>query len=96
MIELHLDLKFHMKPWKKALAFSFLFYLIVLLILIIIITFTGKKFNRVLMLILSTVYLTLLIISFRYMYKVFKEKSSISVNPSLQHTESTGETKITN
>jgi Ca2+/Na+ antiporter len=95
MIELHLDLKFHMKPWKKALAFSFLFYLIVLVILILIITFTGKKFNRVLVLVLSTIYFTVLILSFRYMYKVFKEKYSISENPSLQHTESTGEKKIT-
>jgi hypothetical protein len=74
MIELHLDLKFKMKPWKKALAFSFLFYLIILFILIIIITFVGKKFNFRLVSVISVVYLTTLILSFRYMYRTFKEK----------------------
>ncbi len=74
MIELHLDLKFMMKPWKKALAFSFLFYLIVLFILIIIITFMKKDFDFGLVSIISAVYLTALILCYRYMYIIFKEK----------------------
>lgn len=74
MIELHLDLKFMMKPWKKALAFSFLFYLIVLFILIVVITFMIKDFNFGLVSKISGAYLTALILSFRYMYRTFKEK----------------------
>jgi hypothetical protein len=74
MIELHLDLKFKMKPWKKALAFSFLFYIIILFILIIILTFVGKKFNFRLVSLISVAYLTALTLSFRYMYRTFKEK----------------------
>lgn len=74
MIELHLDLKFMMKPWKKALAFSFLFYLIVLFILIVVITFMRKGFSFRLVSTISAVYLTALILSFRYMYRTFKEK----------------------
>ncbi len=94
MIELHLDLKFHMKPWKKALAFSFIFYLIILFILIIIITFVEEKFNRGLVLVLLAVYLTVLILSFRYMYKTFEEKSPISLSPSLQNKETIIESKL--
>jgi membrane protease YdiL (CAAX protease family) len=94
MIELHLDLKLHMKPWKKALAFSFIFYLIILVMSIIIITFAEGKFNRGLELVLSTVYLTALILIFRYMYKTFKEKSSISLNPSLQNKETIVKRKL--
>jgi positive regulator of sigma E activity len=74
MIELHLDLKFHMKPWKKALAFSFIFYLMILFILIVIVTFIRKHFDFKLVSIISGVYLTALTLSFRYMYKIFKEK----------------------
>jgi len=79
MIELHLDLKFHMKPWKKALLFSFLFYLIILFILIIIITFIQKDFDFKLVSIISGAYLTALILSFRQMYKIFKEKFTLSI-----------------
>jgi hypothetical protein len=74
MIELHLDLKFNMKPWKKALAFSFLFYLIILFILIVIITFMKKDFDFGLVSKISAAYLTALILSFRHMYKTFREK----------------------
>lgn len=74
MIELHLDLKFKMKPWKKALAFSFLFYLIVLFILIIIITFIKKDFNFGLVSIIFAGYMIPLILVFRHMFKMFKEK----------------------
>lgn len=74
MIELHLDLKFKMKPWKKALAFSFYFYLIVLFILIIIITFIHKDFNFGLVSIVSARYMIPLILVFHYMFKMFKEK----------------------
>ncbi|GFO96772.1 UPI0003D1C28A related cluster [groundwater metagenome] len=74
MIELHLDLKFMMKPWKKALAFSFLFYLIVLFILIVIITFMKKDFDFGLVSKISAVYLTALILCYRYMYRIFKKK----------------------
>ena len=74
MIELHLDLKFMMKPWKKALAFSFLFYLIILFILIVIITFILKDFNFKLVLIVSAGYMIPLLLSFRHMFKIFKEK----------------------
>jgi uncharacterized membrane protein len=78
MIELHLDIKFKMKPWKKALAFSFLFYLIILFMLIVITTFILKRFNYMLVFLISGVYLTALTLSFRYMYKVFKKKFSSS------------------
>jgi hypothetical protein len=74
MIELHLDLIFHMKPWKKALAFSLLFYLIVLFILIVVITFMKRGFSFRLVSTISAIYLTALILSFRYMYKTFKDK----------------------
>ncbi len=73
MIELHLDLKFHMKPWKKALFFSFLFYLIVLFILILFITFMKKDFDAGLVIKISLAYLTVLILSFWRMYRLFKE-----------------------
>lgn len=79
MIELHLDLKFHMKPWKKALLFSFLLYLIILLILIIIITFIKKDLDIKLVSIISGAYLIALIISFRQMYRTFKEKFTPSI-----------------
>jgi hypothetical protein len=74
MIELHLDLKFKMKPWKKALAFSFLFHLIVLFIIIIIITFIKKDFNFSIVLIVSAGYMIPLILGYRYLFKIFKEK----------------------
>ncbi len=77
MIELHLDLKLHMKPWKKALAFSFLFYLIVLFIFIVIITFIKKGFEFKLVAIVSGGYLTMLSAGFRYMYKIFKDKFNL-------------------
>lgn len=73
MIELNLDLKFKMKPWKKALAFSFLFYLIILFILIVIITFTKRGFSFKLVSIISAVYLGILTLGFRYMYRRFQE-----------------------
>ncbi len=78
-IELHLDLKFHMKPWKKALIFSFLFYLIILFIFIVIITFIKKDFDPKLVSIISGTYLTALMLGFRRMYKIFKEKFSFSI-----------------
>lgn len=74
MIELHLDLKFKMKPWKKALAFSFLFYLVVLFILIVIITFMRKGFDFKLVFIISASYLVVLALSFNHMFKMFKTK----------------------
>ncbi len=80
MIELHLDLKFHMKPWKKALAFSFLFYLIVLFIFIVIITFALKRFNHGLVLVLAGGYISTLALGFRHMYRIFKAKFSFKYN----------------
>lgn len=80
MIELHLDLKFHMKPWKKALLFSFLFYLIILFILIVIITFVKKDFDFGLISKLSAAYLAALVLSFRYMYKTFKARYTSQAN----------------
>lgn len=80
MIELHLDLKFHMKPWKKALLFSFLFYLIILFILIVIITFVKKDFDFGLISKLSAAYLAALVLSFRYMYKTFKARYASQAN----------------
>jgi len=74
MIELHLDLKFQMKPWKKALLFSLLFYLIILFIFIVIITFVLKDFNLKLVSIISVIYMGALFFSFRYMYRRFEEK----------------------
>lgn len=74
MIELHLDLKFQMKPWKKALLFSLLFYLIILFIFITIITFMLKDFNFKLVSIISVIYLGALFFSFRHMYRRFEEK----------------------
>ena len=74
MIELHLDLKFHMKPWKKAIAFSFLFYLIILFMIVVVVTFIKKDFDFKFVSIISGVYLTALTLSFRYMYRIFKEK----------------------
>ena len=74
MIELHLDLKFHMKPWKKALLFSLLFYLIILLTFIIIITFLLKDFKFGLVSIISVIYLGVLFFAFRHMYRRFEEK----------------------
>ncbi len=74
MIELHLDLRLHMKPWKKALLFSFLFYLIILFMLIVIITFMKKDFDFKLVSAISGAYLTALILCFRHMYKIFKKK----------------------
>lgn len=74
MIELHLDLKFQMKPWKKALLFSLLFYLIILFIFIVIITFMLKDFNFILVSIISVIYLGALFLSFRHMYRRFEEK----------------------
>ncbi len=77
MIELHLDLKFRMKPWKKALVFSFMFYLIMLFILIVMITFVKKDFDSGLVSKISAAYLTALILSFRYMYRSFKKKFAL-------------------
>lgn len=74
MIEIHLDLKFRMKPWKKALMFSFLFYLIVLFVFIVLITFIKKDFDFKLVSIISGAYVTMLVLSFRFMYKIFKKK----------------------
>ncbi|VVB85549.1 Uncharacterised protein [uncultured archaeon] len=74
MIELHLDLKFKMKPWKKALLFSFIFYLMVLVALIVIITFVRKLFDFKLVSIISAGYISLLMLSFRRMYFIFKER----------------------
>lgn len=74
MIELHLDLKFHMKPWKKALLFSLIFYLIILLIFIVIITFLLKDFKIVLVSIISAIYLGAVFFGFRNMYGKFEKK----------------------
>ena len=74
MIELHFDLKFLMKPWKKALAFSFLYYLMVLFLLIAIVTIINKNIDLKLLSILSITYLTALTLGFRHMYKLFKSK----------------------
>ncbi len=74
MIELHLDLKFRMKPWKKALLFSFFFYLIVLFIIIVIITFMKRDFDFGLVSEISGGYIVALVLGFRYMYRVFKTK----------------------
>ncbi|MCX9081099.1 MAG: hypothetical protein OIN83_02760 [Candidatus Methanoperedens sp.] len=77
MIELHLDLKFHMKPWKKALLFSSIFYLIILFIFIVIITFALKDFNFGLVAAISVVYMSALLLGFQYMYRRFDEKFKI-------------------
>ncbi len=73
-IEFQLDMKFGIEPWKKALFFSFLFYLMILFILIIIVILIKKEFNSKLVSIISGIYLLALILSFRYMYKIFKKK----------------------
>jgi glycopeptide antibiotics resistance protein len=77
MIELHLDLKFHMKPWKKALFFSLLFNLIILIIFIIIITFMLQGFKFGLVAAISVVYIGALLLCFQYMYRRFDEKFKI-------------------
>lgn len=74
MIELHLDLKFHMKPWKKALLFSLVYYLTILLIFIVIITFLLKDFKFGLVSIISVIYLGALFFAFRLMYRRFEVK----------------------
>ena len=76
MIELHLDLKFNMKPWKKALFFSFICYLIVFLILMVSVTLIKKDINFKLVSIISITYLAALTLAFYYMYKIFKTKFS--------------------
>ena len=77
MIELHLDLKFQMKPWKKALLFSFLFHLIILFIFIVIITFMLKDFKFGLVSIISVIYLGVLILGFCHMCRRFQEKFTV-------------------
>jgi hypothetical protein len=77
MIELHLDLKFNMKPWKKALLFSLFFYLLILFILIVIITFMLKDFKFGLVAAVSFVYMGALFLGFQYMYRRFDEKFKI-------------------
>ncbi len=77
MIELHLDLKFHMKPWKKALLFSLFFYMIILFIFIVIITFMLKDFKFGLVAAISFVYMGALFLGFQYMYRRFDEKFKI-------------------
>jgi len=72
MIELHLDLKLIMKPWKKALAFSFLSYFIILLILLVIVTIIKKNIDLKLISVISITYLAALTSGFFYMYKIFK------------------------
>ena len=74
MIELHLDLKFQMKPWKKALLFSLIFYLVILFIFIVVITFMLKNFNFILVSIISFIYIGSLFFCFRHMYRKFEEK----------------------
>lgn len=74
MIELHLDLKFHMKPWKKALLFSLVYYLTILLIFIVIITFLLKDFKFGLVSIISVIYLGALFFAFHLMYRRFEVK----------------------
>jgi len=76
MIELHLDLKFHMKPWKKALVFSYLSYLIVLFILIFIVSIIKKDIDFKLVYIISMTCLAALTLGFLYMHKIFKSKFS--------------------
>lgn len=76
MIELHLDLKFNMKSWKKALFFSFLSYLVVFVILIVVVITIKKDIYFKLVPIISITYLTALTLGFRYMYKIFKSEFS--------------------
>ncbi len=76
MIELHFDLKFLMEPWKKALAFSYIYYLLIYFLLIVIVTVLIKNINLQLVSIISITYLTALTLSFRRMYKLFKSKYS--------------------
>jgi predicted neutral ceramidase superfamily lipid hydrolase len=76
MIELHLDLKFLMKPWKKALFFSFFCYLVVFLILMVIVILIKKDIDLKLVSIISITYLAALTLAFHYMYKIFKTKFS--------------------
>jgi heme/copper-type cytochrome/quinol oxidase subunit 4 len=77
MIELNLDLKFQMKPWKKALLFSLIFYLLILFLLNVIITFMLKGFNFKLVFIISVIYLGILFFCFRHMYRRFEEKFKV-------------------
>ncbi|CAG0957170.1 MAG: hypothetical protein MPEBLZ_00623 [Candidatus Methanoperedens nitroreducens] len=74
MIELHFGLKFRMKTWKKALAFSFLFYLIILFIFSIILTFTLTDFNYKVIFMFFASYMTLLILGFLQMFRIFKAR----------------------
>lgn len=71
-MELHLELKSKITPWKKALILSFLCYIILFCILIAMIAFAGID-NRIILMI-SSGYMLVLISSFRYMHKKFKEK----------------------
>ena len=76
MIELHFDLKFLMEPWKKALAFSFIYYLLVYFLLIFIVSILNKNINLKLVSMISITYLVALTLGFRHMYKLFKSKYS--------------------
>ena len=77
MIELHFDLKFLMEPWKKALAFSFMYYLLIYFLLIAIVTILLKDIDLKLLSTISITYLTGLTLGFLYMYKLFKSKYSL-------------------
>jgi hypothetical protein len=76
MIELHFDLKFLMEPWKKALAFSYLYYILIYFLLIVIVIVLIKNIDLKLVSMISITYLTALTLSFWHMYRLFKSKFS--------------------
>jgi hypothetical protein len=76
MIELHFDLKFRTEPWKKALAFSFIYYLLVYFLLVVIVTVLNKDINLKIVSMISITYFAALTLGFRHMYKLFKSKYS--------------------
>ncbi len=74
MIELNLDIKFNLKPWKKALVISFFYYLIALIIVIFIFIIKLGEFNFKLISMIFGIYLIFLILTFHYMNKIFENK----------------------
>lgn len=69
-MELPFDLKFKTK-WQKALLYSFVYYLMVLIPLGIVIIYKSRRFNIKLVALISVLYLTMLILFFKMLYKKF-------------------------
>ena len=76
MIEFDLDIKFKMEPWKKALVSSFFYHLVLIIIVLFIATVKIGEFNSGLMFMIFSAYFIFLILTFRYIYKLFENKFS--------------------